>query len=293
MDRLLRQSIKELIEEQLRLAVSSMDFDSIGGGSINDTYRLTVNAEKKFFLKVNSSSGFPGLFEKEKSGLAFLAQQKCIVTPAVQWEGIIEDYQLLILEWIHLGIRDENFWKKFGEKLAHLHSVRHEQFGFGEDNYMGSLPQLNNFTDSWCDFFIGYRLQPQIKLAISKGLIQKNHVGAFESLFKKIESIFGMEKACLLHGDLWSGNFMCNDRSEPVLIDPAIYFGHRSVDLAMTTLFGGFDRDFYDSYNYHFPFPANYEEQWEICNLYPLLIHLNLFGSGYLGQIERTLRMFN
>ena len=85
---------------------------------------------------------------------------------------------------------------------------------------------------------------------------------------------------------------MCNEKSEPVLIDPAVYFGHRSMDLAMTTLFGGFDKIFYESYEYHFPFPKNYREQWEICNLYPLLIHLNLFGSGYLGQIERTLRRF-
>jgi len=293
MNRLLKESLKELIEKQMGSAISSMEFDPVGGGSINDTYRLNLNGGMKFFLKVNSSTRFPGLFAKEKSGLAFLAKQNCILTPSVRLEGIVDDYQLLLLEWIEQGIRDENFWKKFGEELARLHNVGHEQFGFWENNYMGSLPQLNNFAGSWSDFFTSYRLQSQIELAIGKRLLQKKHIVTFESLFKKIDSMFDAEKASLLHGDLWSGNFMCNERSEPVLIDPAIYFGHRSMDLAMTTLFGGFDRVFYDSYNYHFPFPPNYEEQWEICNLYPLLIHLNLFGSGYLGQIERTLRMFN
>jgi fructosamine-3-kinase len=120
--------------------------------------------------------------------------------------------------------------------------------------------------------------------------VQKSHIASFESLFKKTGSLFNIEKPSLLHGDLWSGNFMCNDRSLPVLIDPATYFGHRSMDLAMTTLFGGFDKAFYDSYNHYSSIPANYYEQWEVCNLYPLLIHLNLFGSGYLHSIERTLQ---
>ena len=100
------------------------------------------------------------------------------------------------------------------------------------------------------------------------------------------------EKPALLHGDLWSGNFMCNASSKPVLIDPAVYYGHRSMDLAMTTLFGGFRQTFYEAYNFHFPLPYNYEQQWAVCKLYPLLIHLYLFGLGYLPQIERTLKQF-
>jgi protein-ribulosamine 3-kinase len=117
-------------------------------------------------------------------------------------------------------------------------------------------------------------------------------VAGFENLYRELESVFDIEQPSLLHGDLWNGNFMCDQNSEPVLIDPALYFGHRSMDLAMTALFGGFEKSFYEAYNYHFPFPNNYREQWEICNLYPLLIHLNLFGAGYLGQIGRTLERF-
>ncbi|HET6995923.1 MAG TPA: fructosamine kinase family protein, partial [Chitinophagaceae bacterium] len=144
----------------------------------------------------------------------------------------------------------------------------------------------------WPSFFVRHRLQPQIDMAISRQLLQKSHSVAFDSLFLKISSVFEAGKPSLLHGDLWGGNFMCDQRSLPVLIDPAVYFGHRSMDLAMTTLFGGFDRSFYESYNYHFPLPSNYDEQWEICNLYPLLIHLNLFGSSYLPQITTTLNKF-
>ncbi|HVF97476.1 MAG TPA: fructosamine kinase family protein, partial [Flavisolibacter sp.] len=114
----------------------------------------------------------------------------------------------------------------------------------------------------------------------------------FENIDKRLEEIFEEEKPSLLHGDLWSGNFMCNLKGEPVLFDPAVYYGHRSADLAMTTLFGGFKPSFYEAYHHHFPLPANYKEQWAACNLYPLLIHLYLFGTRYLSQIEETLRQF-
>jgi len=158
---------------------------------------------------------------------------------------------------------------------------------------MGALPQSNMQYENWVEFFIHHRLEPQIKIAREKHLLHSKHVSILENLYMRLPDIFFDEKPALLHGDLWSGNYMCNQNSEPVLIDPAVYFGHRSMDLAMTSLFGGFDRRFYESYAYHFPFPKNYHEQWEICNLYPLLIHLNLFGSGYFGQIESTLRKFS
>ena len=157
---------------------------------------------------------------------------------------------------------------------------------------MGSLPQSNILRDDWTDFFVQQRLQPQVELAINNKLLEKKHSISFTKLYQKIEGLFEKEKPSLLHGDLWSGNFMCNQQSLPVLIDPAVYFGHRSMDLAMTTLFSGFYHSFYDAYNYHFRYPVNHKEQWEVCNLYPLLIHLNLFGKSYLPPIESTLRKF-
>jgi fructosamine-3-kinase len=288
----IEQHLTRLLAAEPGLRLSSFRYHSIGGGSINETYQVIINHNIKFFLKVNSSTEFPALFIKEKSGIEFLGEQKIIKVPAVIACTEIDQHQILLLEWIEGGLRTEKFWKEFGRQLAQLHIVTNTDFGLGENNYMGALPQKNNQKKSWPEFFIQCRLEPQIKIALDKGLLQSKAITVFDRLFLRIPEIFDEEKPSLLHGDLWSGNFMCDQHSEPVLIDPAIYFGHRSVDLAMTTLFGGFDKDFYESYHYHFPFPPNYKEQWEICNLYPLLIHLNLFGAGYLSEIEGTLRKY-
>jgi len=295
----IQKYLEQALSEKLGIQIFSFQSSAIGCGSINDTYRIKVNHDTIFFIKINSVLKFPNLFEKEKNGIEFLRSKKIISTPAIVACDIVENYQVLILEWIEGGLKTEQFWEKFGVQLATLHLQTFltdngkSIFGFGEDNYMGALTQKNTQTNNWNDFFIQCRLQPQIKLARDKQFLVSKHIAAFENLYKKFTSIFNDEKSSLLHGDLWSGNFMCNENAEPILIDPAVYFGHRSMDLAMTTLFGGFDKLFYESYNHYFPFPGNYAEQWEICNLYPLLIHLNLFGRGYLGQIETALRKFS
>jgi protein-ribulosamine 3-kinase len=137
-------------------------------------------------------------------------------------------------------------------------------------------------------------LQPLVDQCLSQKLLSSKHQTQFEQLYKQLSSVFNdQQKPSLLHGDLWSGNFMCNQNAEPVLIDTAVYFGHPSIDLAMTTLFGGFRSGFYEAYHYHSSFPSNYKEQWEICNLYPLLIHLVLFGRSYLSQIETILARYS
>ena len=294
----IQKYLNQLLSQTFPSKIGSVQFQSIGGGCINETYRVKLNGHPQFFLKVNSVTRHPGLFQKEKDGLEFIAKQDVIHVPAVIVLGEVDNYQLLLLEWIEGGIKTEYFWKLFGEQLAALHRQTwvdkngHALFGFNEDNYMGSLTQSNDPHQEWNDFFVTARLRPQIKLARENHRLDTKHLDAFENLFARLPEIFCPEQSALLHGDLWSGNFMCNGKSEPVLIDPAVYFGHRNMDLAMTTLFGGFDRIFYESYDYHFPFPKNYREQWDICNLYPLLIHLNLFGLSYIGQIESTIRRF-
>jgi len=302
-------SIQKYLNQYFSASNSTIRFHSIGGGCINDCFQITVNSEK-FFLKINSAGKHPNLFEKEKNGLELLGSQNIIRIPKPIFCDEVEDKQILLLEWIETGSRTQQFWKTFGEQLARLHHITwshrprlrktfggrrdgQTMFGLDEDNYMGSLPQKNEPHSNWNKFFIDCRLQPQIKLAEQKHLLLKKHLAAFENIYSKLPEIFNEEKPSLLHGDLWSGNFMCDENSQPVLIDPAVYYGHRSMDLAMTTLFGGFDKAFYDSYNYHFPFPSNYYEQWNVANLYPLLIHLNLFGSGYLAQIESILSSFH
>lgn len=291
------QPVKELLQNRLSVIlntqVTSIELTPVSGGSINNTYQLRTNTGSRFFLKLNSAKILPELFQKEKNGLEFIARKDCILTPAVVLYETINDHQLLLLEWVDNGVGKEQFWKKFGEQLAQLHANSNESFGFIENNYMGSLPQTNTFTSGWIDFFINHRLQPQIKLAAQKNLLRKNSLDSFNNLFKKLEPVFNPEKPSLLHGDLWNGNFICRNGELPVLIDPAVYFGHRSVDLAMTTLFGGFDNFFYEAYHYHFPLPANHREQWEVCNLYPLLIHLNLFGESYMPGITSVLKKFS
>jgi protein-ribulosamine 3-kinase len=283
--------IKDFFQKKLSIPPSALELVPEGGGSINDTYRVRV-ARRNYFLKLNSRQQFPSLFEKEKNGLQFLAQQNIFKTPEVIFCETSGAYQYLLLEWIPAGEKDTRFWKTFGEKLAALHSITDNDFGFFEDNYMGALRQINKRTEYWTDFFIYYRLKPQLQLAAQNQAISSKLIAAFEKLYRKLPDLFPPEKPSLLHGDLWSGNYLCDECSQPVLIDPAVYFGHRSMDLAMTTLFGGFDKSFYDAYHYHYPLASNHREQWEICNLYPLLIHLNLFGATYLAAIERTLRKF-
>ncbi|WP_205513305.1 fructosamine kinase family protein [Longitalea arenae] len=282
----LQSFIKQLLNEG-----ADLHFTPLGGGSINHTYRIN-SPGKKFLCKINKFSSFPGMFEAEQAGLELLASQQVIRIPQVIATGRTGDNQVLLLEWIEQGLRTEAFWTAFGEQLAALHHVQQKQFGLPTDNYMGALPQCNEPAASWVDFFIQKRLQPQVKLAVDHHLLEPALASRFEKLYQQLPAIFPAEPASLLHGDLWSGNFLCDEQQRPVLIDPAVYYGHRSMDLAMTTLFGGFDRLFYESYQYHFSLPANYLQQWEVCNLYPLLIHLNLFGKSYLADIVNTIRRY-
>lgn len=266
-------------------------FQHVGGGSINETYYVEWG-QQRFFCKLNSASKFPQLFQMESAGLELLASGSVISTPAVIDCFEAQEQQVLLLEWIEPGERTDLFWQRFGERLAALHYQSAAQFGLDKDNYMGSVPQRNRQHGSWTTFFSEERLHLMVERCAQKGQLGKTHQQLFAQLEKRLPEIFEVAAPSLLHGDLWSGNFLCNTREEPVLIDPASYYGHRAVDLAMTTLFGGFRRPFYEAYHHHFPLPANYEVQWRVCNLYPLLVHLYLFGSSYLPQIEQTLKQF-
>ena len=277
---------------KLDFPITSIKCTPVGGGSINHTFRMILNGDRHYFLKVNETDKFPGMFEEERIGLEMLEAAKATRIPAVIGNPLVNSDQILVLEWIGQGPRTSRFWKQFGEQLAALHNVQDDQFGFTRNNFMGALPQSNRQHADWHRFFISERLEPQLKLALDKKLLSAKEANQFEKLYTRLPQIFSPSRPVLLHGDLWSGNFLCDEQSRPVLIDPAVYFGHPSIDLAMTTLFGGFDKSFYDSYNYISPFPTNYHEQWEVCNLYPLLVHLNLFGESYRPAIADTIRRY-
>jgi fructosamine-3-kinase len=266
----------------------NLSLKPFGGGSINLAYKVETGGNN-YFLKLNTAKDFPGMFEKEARGLAILAQQNIMSIPAVSGHGIMDEKQWLLLEFIETSLPQPGFWEKFGEQLAHLHQVQAAQFGLDHDNYIGSLLQENRYHDNWADFFLHERLWPQIKLAKHAGLWTSSDDDDFASFSPNIRQIFSPGPPSLLHGDLWSGNFLCDAGNQPVIIDPAVYFGHRSMDLAMSRLFGGFEEDFYKTYYDHFPWV---QEEEEVASLYPLLVHLNLFGTSYRSPIRKIIKKF-
>ncbi len=286
--------LPEIILQKLTtvLATKITSVQNLGGGSINQSFKLEAG-HKTFFCKINSATKFPQLILKEKNGLEALASAGPLRSPGIIGQGEEGEWQYLILEYIEEGIRTSLFWEDFGRQLAAQHRHCSTRYGWEEDNYMGSVPQSNQYSADWTDFFMLQRLQPMVKRCYDHQLLEPRHLLAFDKLYRSLSAIFNNEPASLLHGDLWSGNFICDERSAPVLIDPAVYYGHRSMDLGMTRLFDGFDPLFYQSYNEQFPLPLGFEEQCEVCNLYPLLIHLFLFGGSYLYLIEDRLSPFN
>ena len=285
-----------ILEETLRgiygESTKIIRISPVAGGSINQSFRLDLESKLRLFCKTNSWSAFPALFEKEKSGLLLLGSSGLVQVPAIISCAKHQDLQFLVMEWIDQKTPRNSCFETLGSQLAALHKLKEARFGFGEDNFMGSFPQSNKQHHDWAGFLTEERLKPQLAMAIQKKLLSRENIAQFETVFIKIPGIFNEEEPCLLHGDLWSGNFLCSIDEQPVLIDPACYYGHRSMDLAMTTLFGGFGKKFYEAYAYHYPLPSNYREQWEIASLYPLLIHLNLFGSSYLRSILEIIRRF-
>ena len=265
--------------------------NNVGGGCINQTYSIKTN-DGKIFVKTNSASRYPGMFEAEARGLGLLAGAGELAVPKVIGSGSADGNAFLVLEFIESGFKSNDFWENFGRGLARLHKVKSEYYGLDHDNYIGSLPQANNQTKSWEEFFVSQRLEPQIKLARQSRLIPTATEQSFSKLFNHLDEFFPKEKPALLHGDLWGGNYMTGPNGETVIIDPAVYFGHRYMDLGMSKLFGGFSEAFYRFYHDEFPLEGNWHQGVEVANLYPLMVHVNLFGSGYLSSVNQTLKRF-
>ena len=264
---------------------------ALSGGCINNAKKLTTT-KGNFFIKTNIADVFPGMFDAEAKGLKLLAETNTVYIPNIIATGEYENKSYIILEFVAGSPPKKDFWKSFGQNLATLHKNSNKYFGLDHDNYIGSLVQKNIQTENWITFFITQRLQVQLDLAVNRNNINPPVLNLFEKLFIKLPELIIGENPSLLHGDLWSGNFMINSDGEATLIDPAVYYGHREVDLAMTKLFGGFNKEFYESYNEEWPLEKNYSDRLDIYNLYPLLVHVNLFGGGYLEQVKSILRKF-
>ncbi|MEX1383687.1 fructosamine kinase family protein [Lutibacter sp.] len=289
MDFLLQQHIEKQLSSQLSKNLN-FEWQPVGGGSINITYKISAK-NYNYFVKINNKAVFENGFKEEVLGLQFLKANGAI-TPKIIIEGTYSNKIYLVLSWIESSLETTHFWENFAIQLANLHQNKALKFGLNHHNFMGELHQKNTFFNDFTPFFIENRLKPQVKLAFDSGLLQTKEVQLFESLYKQLPSIFPNEKPSAIHGDLWSGNFIATANNKAVFIDPAVYYGYREVDLAMSLLFGGFSKLFHTTYNEVYPLEKGFNNRKDLYNLYPLLIHLNLFGKSYLQSIRTIVSQF-
>lgn len=297
----MQQSILQSIEAEISRATDrNGKIDSctaLGGGCINDVFKVTLDDSRKYCVKTNDASLLT-MFWCESDGLQALAGCSAIQVPKVVGEpGSDKSRSYLILDWIESGRPPGNFQELFGRQLAELHlqsrkPSAEQAHGFHRDNFLGSAIQPNLESTDWIEFFGEQRLRHQLRWAKDQG-----HSGKLqkqgESLLAKLDQfLLDDEYSSLIHGDLWSGNYLCNENGQPVLIDPAVYFANREAEFGMITLFGSVDAAFYRAYEEVYPFQDGYSERFEIYKLYHVLNHLNLFGSSYLSQCLSILKKF-
>lgn len=257
----------------------------VHGGCINDSFRWE-GSNGPVFVKVAEAAELP-MLEAEADGLRELDAGNSVRVPTVLASGAVGNGSFLALEWVQLSRASGEEQALLGTQLAHQHRVLAARFGWHRDNTIGSTPQVNAWSDEWLPFFREHRLGFQLQLAARngyRGRLQES--GA--RLLARLDSLLGDHRPApsLLHGDLWGGNVGADPSGAPVIFDPAVYFGDREADLAMTRLFGGFRREFYEAYEEAWPLPASAAGRVELYNLYHVLNHLNLFGAGYLGQAQ-------
>ncbi len=310
---------EQILSEHYKNPVTITGSSGVGGGCINDAHRLDTSSGS-FFVKYNDANRYPDMFKAEARGLNMLRKSNTAAVPQVIGFGDTGRYSLLLLEYIDAASPAADFWERFGTRLAAMHknpvqrnksnaspgktsengqpdTLRTEDkppyFGLDHDNYIGSLPQSNRRHADWTGFFVSERLDAQLKRAIDDGRAGSDLARMFDKLYRHLPDFFPEEPPALLHGDLWSGNYMCGGDGQAVIIDPAVYFGHRYMDLGMSKLFGGFSAAFYKAYNEAYPLEPSWQQSMDIANLYPLMVHVNLFGGGYPGSVKSILRRFS
>lgn len=277
--------------EYLQNKYQAEDTLQITGGSINEAAKF-ITPNSSFFIKWNDTNAFPALFELEAQNLELLRATNTVNVPEVIETNESGGYSFLILEFVQMGKKSFAGAEKLGEQLALLHQHSHQTFGLHYNNYIGILQQFNKPSASWADFFIENRLKPLVNKAYQMQLLDLDEISLFVELYQKIPALFPEEKPALLHGDLWNGNYLITEDNIPFVYDPSCYYGHREADIAMTTLFGGFDRVFYEAYHAAFPLENGWQERTALWNLYPLLIHLLLFGKSYHNDVVQSVKTF-
>ena len=285
------KDLKYSVEQHIGSSIEH--FQSVSGGSINQAAQITAQDGQSYFLKWNSTAA-SDMFPKEEKGLQLLrSAESGLRIPDIIGSGSTDSgTDFLVMEYIMEGTARSDSAETFGRQLAALHQQMEEQFGLDHDNYIGKLPQANAWHRNWVDFFIEQRLQPQLQQAIESRKLSDQVETHFQNLYKELPDMLTDEPASLLHGDLWSGNYFYDTDGNPVIYDPAAYYGNREIELAFTHLFGGFSTAFYDAYDGVFPVQPGFSERKDIYNLYPLLVHTNLFGGSYARQVQSIVQQF-
>ena len=280
------RQLTQILEEQIGTDIQR--WVSISGGDISSAYQL-VTSGQDYFLKINDATFATDMFRQERYGLDLIRSTQTISTPKVVATGRVQRQAYLLLEWVapkSPGTRD---MATFGRQLALLHQVTKDKFGAVPDNYIGRLPQSNQSYLHWKDFYWLERLQPQFRLAQDVGLLSSEQLPTGGQYARFADIYLTDIQPSLLHGDLWRGNFLIGKQETPYLVDPAIYYGHAEVDLAMSRLFGDFGANFYDAYAAEKPPQAGWEKRQDLYQLYYLLVHLNLFGTSYRSSVLEKL----
>jgi len=282
-------TLRDLLADRLDASIEGCA--AVSGGCIANGCRLETS-DGSYFLKWGDEEvarTFPG----EVAGLEALraADSDLTVPDVIETEAFTEDRPgFLLMEWINAGRQGRHFWKKFGRGLAALHRTTAEQYGFDRSNFIGRLPQENEWLEDWPRFFRERRLEPQVERARSAGAWKPAWDRDLDRVELRLPELLpARPPASVLHGDLWKGNFMVTATGQPALIDPATYYGHREADLAMTELFGGYDDVFYAAYREAWPLEDGYPLRKNLYNLYHLINHLNHFGRSYARSVEDTL----
>ncbi len=280
--------IKSIVSVHINGKINNVK--ALFGGDINNAFLISTENEN-YVVKVNASNVYPKMFQRESDGLSLLNSAGANVPEVIKVFHKADD-QFILMKYIEKEASGNEFWSNLGVSLARIHLKKAPQFGLKFDNFIGSLPQENTFKPNWSDFFIEHRLQPLVKKSYDQQLLTNSHLGHFEGLFKRLDLLIPKEKPSLLHGDFWSGNMICGQNQKPYFIDPAVYYGHREMDISMSFLFGGFDLNYLKSYQEIYPLEADWSSRIDLHNLYPRLVHLVLFGSSYLAGIEKVILKF-
>lgn len=282
---------QHILQEALGSDIRLDNFHYTSGGCINNAVRLTTD-QGDFFLKWNPDIP-DDMFAREAEGLQLLKNANALRIPSVIKFGKLENKNYLLLEHVKTAPQASGYWEDFGRSLAALHrNNTSENYGLDHDNYIGSLHQDNDWNPDWISFFMEQRLESQLRLALRSRLVDHQFADRYRAFYHHLPALLPVEPPALLHGDLWSGNVMTGPDGRVCLIDPAVYYGHREIELAFTQMFGGFDPRFYAGYDEAYPLHPGFDQRVDIYNMYPSMVHVNLFGTSYLPGVERVLRRY-